>query len=238
MEPNHSIKRSIASLVLENHRIVPVLEKYSIDFCCRGKMNLEDACKDKDIDLSAVLMEMEAVGAEETSKQMPFTEMTETQLVNHIVTTHHYYVKNAMPVIAGHLEKVAAKHGDSFPFMLRVKELFAIIHNEMDLHMKKEEDILFPRILEIEKSGGDANLFPAGYISGPIAMMEQEHENAGDILFEIRSLTNQYTVPPGTCTTFRICLSELREFEDNLHEHVHLENNILFPKALQFSQAV
>jgi regulator of cell morphogenesis and NO signaling len=238
MKSNHSIKRSIASLVLENHRIVPVLEKYSIDFCCRGKMNLEDACKDKGIDLSAVLIEMEAVGAEETSKQMPFTEMTEAQLVNHIVTTHHYYIKNAMPVIAGHLEKVAFKHGDSFPFMLRVKELFKIIHEEMDLHMKKEENILFPRILELEKSGRHANLFPTDYISGPIAMMELEHENAGDTLFEIRSLTSQYSVPPGACTTFRICLSELKEFEDDLHQHVHLENNILFSKALSFCKVV
>jgi regulator of cell morphogenesis and NO signaling len=234
---DNTASRSIASLVLENHRIVPVLEKYSIDFCCRGKMNLEDACRDKSIDLSAILKEMEAVETEETSKKMPFSEMTETQLVNHIVTTHHYYVKNIMPVIAGHLEKVANKHGESFPFMLRVKELFGIIHKEMDEHMQKEEAILFPRILEIEKSAGQVNRFPAGYLTGPIAMMEYEHENAGDVLYEIRSLTNEYTVPPGACTTFRICLSELKEFEDDLHQHVHLENNILFPKALQYSIA-
>ena len=238
MESNHSTTRSIASLVLENHRIVPVLEKYSIDFCCRGKMSLEDACKDKGIDPAAVLKEMEAVGAGEKTKQMPFTEMTEAQLVNHIVTTHHYYVKNTMPVIAGHLDKIATKHGDSFPYMLRVKELFEIIYKEMDLHMKKEETILFPRIEEMEKSGGQTNLFPAGYISGPIAMMEHEHENAGDTLFEIRSLTHNYAVLPGACTTFRICLSELREFEEDLHQHVHLENNILFPRALQLCKAV
>jgi len=231
-------KRSIASLVLENHQIVPVLEKYSIDFCCRGKMNLEDACKEKGVELSDVLKDIEAVGAEETYKKMPFSEMTETQLVNHIVTTHHYYVKNVMPIISGHLEKVALKHGASFPEMVRVKDLFEIIHIDMDQHMKKEEAILFPRILEIEKSGGQENLFPVGYISGPIAMMEHEHEYAGDVMFEIRRLTHQYTVPPGACTTFRICLSELKEFEDDLHEHVHLENNILFPKALQLCEAV
>ena len=160
------------------------------------------------------------------------------QLVNHIVTTHHYYVKNAMPLIAVHLEKVAAKHGVSFPEMMRVKELFEVIHQDMDQHMMKEESVLFPRILEIEKGAGQEVLFSAGYISGPIAMMEYEHENAGDALFEIRRLTHNYTVPPGACTTFRICLSELKEFEDDLHEHVHLENNILFPKALQLCEAV
>lgn len=90
----------------------------------------------------------------------------------------------------------------------------------------------------MEKSGGQTNLFPAGYISGPIAMMEHEHENAGDTLFEIRSLTHNYAVLPGACTTFRICLSELREFEEDLHQHVHLENNILFPRALQLCKAV
>jgi regulator of cell morphogenesis and NO signaling len=235
---DNTARQSIASLVLGNHRIVPVLEKYSIDFCCRGKMNLEEACKDKGIELSKVLKDMEAVGAEETGKQMPFTDMTETQLVNHIVTTHHYYVKKMMPVIAGHLEKVSNKHGDSFPFMLRVQELFGIIHKEMDAHMKKEETVLFPRILEIEKNSRREKMFPTDYISGPIAMMEHEHENAGDILFEIRSLTNQYAVPTGACTTFRLSLSELKEFEDDLHMHVHLENNILFPKALQFCRAV
>jgi regulator of cell morphogenesis and NO signaling len=231
-------RRSIASLVLENHLVVPVLEKYSIDFCCRGKMNLEDACTEKGIDLSKVLKDMETIGSEGPGRQMPFSEMTETQLVNHIVTTHHYYVKNAMPMIAAHLEKVATKHGDSFPEMVRVKELFAVIHQDMDLHMKKEEAILFPRILEMEISGGAEKDFPVGYLSGPIAMMEHEHENAGDVMFEIRSLTHNYAVPPGACTTFRVCLSELKEFEDDLHQHVHLENNILFPKALQLCEVV
>jgi regulator of cell morphogenesis and NO signaling len=104
--------------------------------------------------------------------------------------------------------------------------------------MKKEEAILFPRILELEKSGGKQIGFPPSYISGPIAMMEHEHENAGDMLFEIRRLTHNYAVPTGACTTFRVCLSELKEFEDDLHEHVHLENNILFPKALQMGESV
>jgi len=229
-------RRSIASLVLENHEVVPVLEKYNIDFCCRGKMNLKEACKEKGIDLSDVLKDIKSMEAAETDKKMPFSETTETQVVNHIVTTHHHYVKNAMPVIAGHLEKVALKHGASFPEMVSVKELFDVIHKDMEEHMKKEEAILFPRILEIEKSRRHEKLFPVEYISGPIAMLEHEHENAGDIMFGIRNLTHYYAVPPGACTTFRICLSELREFEEDLHEHVHLENNILFPKALQLCE--
>src|SRR5206468_7953888 len=132
---NHTARQSVASMVLGNHRIVPVLEKYSIDFCCRGKMQLEDACKEKGIDLAQVLREIEETGAEEKGRQMPFTEMTEAQLVSHILTTHHYYVKSIMPVIAGHLEKVATKHGDSYPYMITVRNLFDNIHKEMDAHM-------------------------------------------------------------------------------------------------------
>ena len=235
---DNTTRQSIASLVLGNHRVVPVLEKYDIDFCCRGKMILTDACKDKGLELSAVLKDLEAVATEGKASQMPFTDMTETQLVNHIVTRHHYYLKKIMPLIAGHLEKVALKHGDSFPYLCRVKDLFENIQKEMDEHMKKEESILFPRIMEIEKNSGRENKYWANYISGPIDRMELEHENAGDVMFEIRSLTNHYyTAPVGACTTFRLCLSELREFEKDLHEHVHLENNILFPKALQLCQA-
>ncbi len=141
-------------------------------------------------------------------------------------------------MIAAHLVKVSSKHGNSFPVMLRVKELFDVIHKEMDQHMKKEEAILFPRILEMEKTGAKKEEFPASYITGPIAMMEHEHENAGDIMFEIRSLTQNYAVPIGACTTLRVCLSELKDFEGDLHEHVHLENNILFPKALHLCEAV
>jgi regulator of cell morphogenesis and NO signaling len=230
-------QRSIASLVLENHQIVPVLEKYSIDFCCRGKMNLPEACKEKGIELSELMKDIESAGNPEKVKGMPFAEMTKAQLVSHIVTTHHYYVKNAMPMIAGHLEKVAAKHGETHPYMVRVKELFGMVREEMEQHMKKEEAILFPRILETENNPGARKLFPSNYISAPIAMMEQEHEHAGDAMFEIRNLTHHYTVPTGACTTFRICLSELKEFEDDLHEHVHLENNILFLKALQVTQS-
>ena len=233
------MQRSIASLVLENHQIVPVLEKFNIDYCCRGKMNLTDACKEKGIELSVVIKEIGAAGTSAGGRTMPFSEMTEAQLVHHIVIRHHYYVKNAMPLIAGHLEKIAKKHGETHPYMIRVKELFGMVHKEMNLHMQKEELTLFPRIIEMEGNGesGNRKLFPSDYISGPVSVMEQEHENAGDTLFEIRKLTNNYAVPDGACPTFRICLSELKEFEDDLHEHVHLENNILFPKALRLSGA-
>jgi regulator of cell morphogenesis and NO signaling len=225
---------------LQNHRIVPILEKYNIDFCCRGKNNLADACNEKGIDLSKVLSEIDSVQVPEKSRSMPFIEMSQYQLVNHLIVHHHYYVRKSMPVILSHLEKIAFKHGAHYPYMIKVRDLFKEIQKEMDLHMQKEELVLFPRIVEMEKAkqGEQLYAFHENYISGPISMMEKEHEQAGDKMFEIRGLTSLYEAPPGACTTFQVCLSELKEFEDDLHLHVHLENNILFPRALRGTLSV
>ena len=233
-------QQSIASLVLKNHQVVPVLEKYNIDFCCRGKGNLADACKEKGIDLSKVLRELDAVQKPETGNRMPFNEMSQAQLVNHIIVNHHYYVKHAMPVISGHLEKVARKHGGLYAYMIEVRDLFGAIQTEMELHMQKEELVLFPRIVQAEKelAAHPHEIFADNDLSAPILMMEREHEHAGDAMFEIRRLTSNYMTPAGACTTMQVCLSELREFEDDLHQHVHLENNILFPRALQMGLPV
>jgi len=140
-----------------------------------------------------------------------------------------------MPAIMGQLEKIAAKHGEHYPYMIKVKELFGIIQIEMDQHMRKEELVLFPRIVEAERELEiDPDLqIPKDYLSGPISMMENEHDQAGDIMFQIRGLTDNYKVPSGACTTFQVCMSGLSEFENDLHQHVHLENNILFPRVLQ-----
>jgi regulator of cell morphogenesis and NO signaling len=138
-----------------------------------------------------------------------------------------------MPTILSHLERVAQKHGDRFPYMVEVFGLFKEVSEEMTSHMQKEEMILFPRIKEIEavSSIRQNRKFTEGYIAGPIQVMEMEHDQAGEILYKIRQLTNSYTPPADACTTFRVSLAELKEFEEDLHKHVHLENNLLFPLA-------
>lgn len=234
------IQQSIASLVLKNHQIVPVLEKYSIDYCCRGKGNLADACREKGIELSKVLNEIDAIHKPNMGRMMPFVEMSQAQLVNHIIVNHHYYVKHAMPMISSHVEKIVRKHGEHYPYMIIVRDLFEGIQKEMDLHMQKEELVLFPRIVQAEKelAADPQHAFTKNELRAPISMMETEHEHAGDSMFEIRRLTNSYMIPTGACTTFQVCLAELREFENDLHQHVHLENNILFPRALQMGLPV
>ncbi len=232
--------QTLASIVTQNHQAVPVLEKYDLDFCCKGKRTLSDACKEKGISVEALLTALESATDTLQKKQLPFNEMDEQQLISYILIHHHFYVKQSMPAILSHIEKVAAKHGERYPYMIKVLQLFTAIQEEMTLHMQKEETILFPRIKEVgqfyssEKKTGLA----CGYINGPVHAMEQEHEHAGDLLYEIRQLTNNYTPPADACTTFKVALAELKEFEEDLHRHVHLENNLLFPLAQQMLERI
>jgi regulator of cell morphogenesis and NO signaling len=226
-------QQTLASIVTNNHFTVPVMEKYNLDFCCKGKRTLADACIEKGLPLETISEELEKSSAALQTNKMPFTEMTAEQLISYILIHHHFYVKQSMPTIIGHLEKVATKHGDRFPYMVEVFVLFKEIYEEMTAHMYKEEIILFPRIKEVAamyKAKELLNL-SQGYLAAPIEVMEHEHDLAGEILYKIRNLTNNYTPPADACTTFQVSLAELKEFEEDLHRHVHLENNLLFPMA-------
>jgi len=224
---------TLSQIALEHHESIPVLEKYSLDFCCRGGKTLLEACNDKKIDLTEVANEIRNA-VEREKPTVPFTEMTAGQLVSHILLHHHFYVKQTIPVITNMLDKIISKHGSKYPEMYKIQELFDAVRADLEPHMQKEEQVLFPRIREVadlsahqKKSG-----FPPSYIIGPISVMETEHDIAGQLLFEIRDLTNNYTAPEDACTTHKVCLETLKAFETDLHQHVHLENNILFPLAI------
>ncbi len=226
-------EQTLASIVTGNHSAVPVLEKYHLDFCCKGKRTLADACKEKGLAVEEVSAELQNATAPTLTNKMPFNQMSAEQLISYILIHHHFYVAQSMPTILGHLEKVSFKHGDRYPYMVEVFHIFKEIKEEMTSHMQKEEMVLFPRIKEVEalhNTNHSRNLSD-GYISAPIQVMELEHDHAGDLLYKIRELTNNYTPPADACTTFQVCLAELKEFEEDLHKHVHLENNILFPMA-------
>ena len=230
----------LASIVKANHHTVPVLEKYRLDFCCKGKRTLAEACEENNVSKESVIQELQAVQNNERIQHIPFNEMNAEQLINYIVTHHHFYVKQVVPTIYQHSQRVAAKHGDGFPYMIQVAELFAEVAEEMIAHMQKEEMILFPGIRQLEAMvvSGEADKGNVPYISSPINVMEEEHEHSGNLLAEIRKLTDDYTAPANACTTFRITLAELKEFEEDLHKHVHLENNILFPLAKNMLRSV
>jgi regulator of cell morphogenesis and NO signaling len=223
-------QQTLATIVTNNHNAVPVLEKHHLDFCCKGKRTLEEACREKGLSVTAISDELEITRATPPRNKMPFNEMTAEQLISYILIHHHFYVKQSMPTILAHIEKVATKHGERFPYMIEVLYLFKAIQEEMTTHMQKEEMILFPRIKEVAASTAHMNLSEV-YIAGPVKVMEEEHDHAGEILYKIRTLTDNYTPPAEACTTFQVCLAELKAFEEDLHRHVHLENNLLFPLA-------
>lgn len=233
---NDLTTKSLAQIVNGNHRAAPVFEKYHLDFCCKGKRTLEQACNEGEIKLEEVIADLENSEQSSSCSITPnYAKMSLEQLAEHIVLKHHNYVKKEMPAILGYLQKVASKHGDSHPELIKVLQLFTAVKEEMEQHMQKEELILFPRITEIEKklTAGKELVINNTFLLAPINMMEQEHDHAGTLLAEIRNLTSDYNPPADACTTYRVSLAALQAFELDLHQHVHLENNMLFPKALK-----
>ena len=224
---------TLAQIVRQNNKAATIFENHKLDFCCKGKRTLQEACVEDNIDTLEVEDELKKIFQSENELNPDL--LTLNQLVNHIVDVHHTYTQRELPVIFEWLKKVSSKHGDHHPELVKIFELFTALRSELELHMQKEELILFPRINQLE------NQFQAGtqdintdtsLINFPISMMEKEHENAGTILAEIRELTNQYQAPADACLTYQISFSALKAFEKDLHQHIHLENNILFPKAI------
>lgn len=228
-----STQSSISNIVKQHHTTAIVFEKYSLDYCCNGKRSLEDACKEKALSLDTLVYELEQAIGNPADQNQDFDSYDPEQLISHIILKHHAFVKKTIQPIAEHLLRVASKHGERFPEMKKVYGLFLNVAEELQAHMQKEEMILFPRIREVyhaAKNPGQID-FSSNFISGPVQVMEAEHMHAGNGMDEIRQLTNNYTPPVGACNTFALVINELKAFEEDLHQHVHLENNILFPKA-------
>jgi regulator of cell morphogenesis and NO signaling len=227
--------KTLAQIVTDNHRTASVFEKYHLDFCCKGKRSLEQACIDEHVSIADLLKDLENASSSSCAT-FPYERLSATALTDYIVLTHHDYIKRETPAMAAYLEKMTSKHSERHPELRRIFELFMTIKNEMGEHMQKEEQILFPRIREMEKvtaQGYPTSQKDISYLKVPILMMEEEHDNAGNCMSEIRQLTNNYTVPQDACTTYKVSFACLQAFELDLHQHVHLENNILFPKALE-----
>lgn len=239
MEHNILTEKMINDIVTEDYRTAAIFEKYSLDFCCNGGVTIEAACREKNIDPAPVLAELsrlfEAAGpAVDTA-----ASMEPDALIDHIVSVHHAYVARMIPVIYTHTQKVAAVHGGRHPEVVKIADLFSSVAEELIHHMKKEEMILFPyieRLVAAKRTGTPISAPPFGTAKNPIAMMEREHQDAGDGLYQIRELSAKYQPPADACTTYRVSFKELQEFEEDLHRHVHLENNILFPSAIRLEE--
>ncbi|APD06171.1 iron-sulfur cluster repair protein ScdA [Flavobacteriaceae bacterium UJ101] len=226
-------EKTVAEVVAENIKAAHVFKKYGIDFCCGGNISIEDACVKKGVDFSVLMDELENI--DQVSKSYDYNKWELDFLIDHIINIHHNYVLENIPLLSQYATKVARVHGEEHPEVVKVKDLYLEVADELMSHMQKEEVILFPYIKELvnaKREGGISEAPHFGTVQNPVKMMEHEHETAGNIFKEIAMLTSNYTPPEGACNTFKALYSKLEEFEQDLHQHIHLENNILFPKAI------
>lgn len=226
---------TIGELVAHDFRTAQIFKKYGIDFCCGGKKTLAEVCERKQIDVGALEAELaDITKVHNDDGAQNFQAWSLDFLCDYIVNNHHNYVKESIPFLSEISQKVARVHGERHKELYNLAVVFARIANELNSHMKKEEMILFPYIKEMvaaQKEGGVLPKSHFGEVANPIHVMETEHESAGEDLSEIRELTNNYQLPADACTSYRILFQKLQEFENDLMRHIHLENNILFPKA-------
>ncbi len=210
-----------------------------MDFCCGGKKTVKEACKEKGFDVTKIEQELQQADKIPSSRPLPYTEWSLDFLADYIVNTHHSYIKKNLPDIKACADKVAKVHGGRHAELLPVKQLVDDVYTEMMNHMVKEEKVLFPYIKELAVAENNTQPLQAahfGTVQNPINMMEMEHEMVAKNLSEIRELTSNYSLPEDACASYSLLYRLLDEFEEDLYLHVHLENNILFPKALEIEK--
>lgn len=235
---NFTSQNTLAEIVKTDFRTARIFENYNLDFCCKGNRALDEACKEKKLNTDEILSEVTSVCKDKDSEKDLYVWKTD-ELANHILNTHHVYVKKMLPVIFAHSVKVSEVHGKNHPEVKEIADIFQQIHDELSSHLMKEERMLFPAILqlaELEKTNSRMDVSPFGSIQSPIDVMEREHAEAGDGFYKIRELSNNYNPPEDACTTYKVLYQELNEFEQDLHTHIHLENNILFPQAVELEK--
>ncbi|NSW54284.1 MAG: iron-sulfur cluster repair di-iron protein [Anaerolineae bacterium] len=225
---------SVASVVVRHPALWSVLEDAGIDYCCGGSNSLAQACRSQRMDVAELIQRLEAAAAAPTGQPvLDPGAFTLTELADHIEQTHHAYLRAELPRLGEVAARVVRAHGSKDARLQQVQETLGQLALELEAHMAKEERILFPIIRQME-AGPHA---PAGAINGPIRQMELEHQQAGDGLDNLRRLSDGFALPEWACNTYRALMTGLQQLENDLHQHIHKENNILFPRALQLAQA-
>lgn len=228
-------KATVGEIVAENYKTAAVFSKHKIDFCCKGDRTLEQVCEKKSVDYSTLVNELNEVIKDKSSGE-DFNTWPLDQLSDYIVRTYHEYIREKIPPLTQFLTKVDKVHGDGHPELHEILAIFLESAEDLQIHLRKEEMILFPFIKQMTQAKNNAQPLPTppfGSVENPIEMMKDDHSIEGDRFRKISELSNNYTPPEGACNTYKVSLAMLQEFEEKLHEHIHLENNILFPKAIQ-----
>lgn len=236
--------KTVREIAIEVPYAPRLFESLGIDYCCGGKRPLTDACAASGVSLEKVLESFSRAEADahnrKNATETNWAKSGVSELIAQILTAHHAYVRENAPRLQDLFAKVASKHGEKHPELVSARELFDDLAGELSVHLMKEEQILFPYILRMEESKVSGEPVPPscfGTVRNPIAMMFSEHDNAGELLKEIRKQTNNLVAPGDACVSYQTLYRDLLAFEADLHQHIHLENNILFPMALALEGA-
>jgi len=230
---------SIGSFVANDYRTAAVFQKYGIDFCCKGVKSIEEVCENKKINAGQLLTELAEVTGQPDNQLTDFQSWPLDLLADYIEKKHHRYIEETTPSLKQFLDKLCKVHGSNHPELFEITKEFNVSAEELAAHMKKEEVVLFPYIRQMINSGNNKEQFSKqgfGTVRNPIQMMMQEHDAEGERFRKISELSNNYNPPDDGCTTYRVAFSMLKEFETDLHLHIHLENNILFPGSIEMEK--
>jgi regulator of cell morphogenesis and NO signaling len=228
--------RTIGEIVADDYRTAKVFESHGIDFCCGGNVALAATCAQKGIELAAFTGELERVKSEPVERSQNYVSWEMPFLADYIINTHHTYLKENTGQIAAYAHKIASVHGAHHPEVIEIAAIFDKIASDMAIHLREEEEVFFPAIKRADaakKAGAAPAPKDLETIKESLKKLSREHEEIGDAIHTIRHLAKEYAIPSDVCNTFVVTYQKLKEFEDDLHKHVHLENNILFPKAAQ-----
>ena len=227
--------KRVGEIVAETPSCAREFEAMGIDYCCGGNRTLSEACTQSNVSVDETLARLQKGAAQATNAESKnWQALPLADLIAHINSTHHVFVRSECPRILALIAKVVGVHGKNHPELLTVQALFAALGEELQVHLMKEEQILFPYVLRMEESVIASEIAPPamfGTVMNPIRMMMQEHDGAGDALRSLRSVTGDYSVPEDACISYQTLYQALQDFEKDLHQHIHLENNILFPRA-------
>ena len=229
--------KTVREYAIETPQTIRVFEKLGIDYCCGGNRPLEEVCAAANLPVDELLKSLETAMAEPAKpSERELRAGSLAELMAHIVRTHHAYVRTEIPHIESLIEKVCTKHGANHPELPHIRSVFRGLGQELTMHMMKEEAVLFPYIERMEEAVVQQEpIMPApfGTVANPVRMMEHEHDNAGAALKAMRQASQDYTPPADACTSYQALYHALEAFETDLHQHIHLENNVLFPRALE-----
>lgn len=228
--------RTVRELAVEMPGATRVFEKMGIDYCCGGQRSLADACSLAGVTLAEVQKSLETGSTSHEGPETNFHTATLEELTNHVVRTHHSFTRLEIARLNSLLEKVCSAHGENHPELFDINLLFRELGADLETHMSKEERVLFPYVIRMEAAANQGvPLFrpPFGTVANPVRMMMLEHDRAGDLLKQIRVLSSDFTTPADGCLSYQTLYEALAGLEKDLHQHIHLENNILFPRAIE-----